>query len=707
MLSFCITFKANPILFKMYCSLQRTKCNIQLLKKYTFADTMSRNLFIWILILVAKNIPAQICTLPGQTPATAFPICGNGTFNQPNLSACRNDAIYVPGCTDQRTSYGDNNPFYYKFSCNTSGSFAFTITPISMNENYDWQLFDITGHNPIDIFRDKTLIISGSWSGSTGPTGASASGVNFIQCRSDPFFEQKPTFASMPLLQAGHNYILLVAHTDDILSGYSLSIGGGTADITSNTIQEIKAEAATCDNRQMMILFSKKIKCSSIAADGSDFNLSPASASIVNVTGINCNNSFNTDSIVFTFNNPLPVGSYTMFIKNGTDGNTLLDNCNNSLNNNTQVSFQVFPFAALDSIIPVSCLPDKLVLTFKKSIRCNSVATDGSDFIITGPGSVLISNASMICNNNAVTNQVEIKLQQPITNPGNYILTLKNGTDGNTITDACNEVTPVGESINFTIKDTVNADFTITIKEGCIADTVLFFNEGKIGVTRWYWSLDNNISLQQSPSVLYTSGGFKLAELIVSNGLCSDTVQNVFAIKQKLVVDFIAPLTSCPEASVVFKDNSSNAVNWFWNFSNGNTSNLQNPPPQQYPNTGSEKEYNVMLTVQNGNCIETTNKKITVKASCIIAVPTAFTPNNDGLNDFLGPLNTGAVSNIQFTVFNRYGQPVFKSSEINSKWNGTINNIKQPAGVYVWLLKYTDPVSGKIILQKGSTLLFR
>ena len=96
-----------------------------------------------------------------------------------------------------------------------------------------------------------------------------------------------------------------------------------------------------------------------------------------------------------------------------------------------------------------------------------------------------------------------------------------------------------------------------------------------------------------------------------------------------------------------------------------------------------------------------------MKAGCIIVVPTAFTPNNDGLNDFLGPLNTSAVSNIQFTVYNRYGQPVFKSSGINNKWNGTINNLRQPAGVYIWLLKYSDPVSGKIILQKGSAILIR
>lgn len=666
-----------------------------------------QKLFIWLLLFVTVNLPAQICTLPGQTPATAFPICSNGTFDQPNLSACRNNAVYVPGCTDQRTSYGDNNPFYYKFSCFASGSFAFTITPVNLKEDYDWQLFDITGHNPNDIYSDKTLIVTGNWSGSTGLTGASATGVNFIQCRSDPFFEQKPTFALMPQLQAGHDYLLLVAHTDNILVGYSLSIGGGTADITSAATQQIKTNAAACDNKQVMVLFSKRIKCSSIASDGSDFTLTPAVANIVSAIGSNCNNRFDTDSVLVTFNNPLPVGSYTLVIKNGTDRNTLLDNCNNAVSTNSTVPFQVFPFAALDSIVPASCRPGKLKLLFKKDIQCNSVAANGSDFLITGPGAVTIVNAAPLCNNNAVANRIEIILQQPIITPGNYTLTIKNGTDGNTITDNCNGVTPAGEAINFTIKDTVNADFTITIKEGCIADTVLFNNEGTVGINRWYWSFDNNISLQQSPSIIYSSGGFKLAELIVSNGLCGDTVQNIFMLKQKIKVDFTAPLTNCPGAAVIFKDNSSNAANWLWNFANGNTSNLQNPPPQQYPNTGIQKDYTVSLTIQNGNCIVSANKIIKVKASCFIAVPSAFTPNNDGLNDFLGPLNASALSNMRFIIYDRYGQVVFSSSGINSQWDGTINSIRQPAGVYIWLLKYTDPTSGKNALQRGSAVLIR
>ena len=667
---------------------------------------MPGKLFTILLLLISVNLKAQVCTLQGQTPATAFPICGNGTINQPNLPACRNNSVFVPGCTDSRTNYGDNNPTYYRFTCFVSGSFAFSIIPVNLNDDYDWQLFDITGHNPDDIYRDKTLIITGNWSGSLGPTGASANGVNFIQCRSNPLFSQTPTFSTMPQLIAGHDYLLLIGHAEEILNGFSLSVGGGTADITNTASQQIKANVAACDNKQVTILFSKKMRCSSIAPDGSDFILSPAMSGIISAIGLKCSNSFDTDSIIVTFNNPLSAGNYSLLIINGNDGNTLLDNCNNAVTNNTTIPFGVFPFAVFDSILPSTCQPVKLSVLLKKDILCNSVSADGSDFIISGPGPVLISNATVFCNN-SISNRIELSLQQPITTPGNYTLTLKNGTDGNTLKDACNNLTPPGSIINFIIKDTVNADFAYTFFEGCKTDTVVFLNEGKIGINQWYWSFENKISTLQNPTITYTTGGNKIAELIVSNGLCSDTVQHIFNLKEKLKVDFRAPLTSCPGEEIIFKDNSSNAVNWLWNFSNGNSSTLQSPLPQQYPLTGTEKNYAVSLTVQNGNCIDSTSKIIIIKFSCIIVVPTAFTPNGDGLNDSLGPLNSSTVGNLEFSVYNRYGQHVFKSSGSKPKWDGTINNEKQPSGIYTWLLKYTDPVSGKKNLQKGVALLIR
>ena len=137
---------------------------------------------------------------------------------------------------------------------------------------------------------------------------------------------------------------------------------------------------------------------------------------------------------------------------------------------------------------------------------------------------------------------------------------------------------------------------------------------------------------------------------------------------------------------------------------------LRNPSyTQVYFHTSVQTKF-VLYDLCNGKmlyAIVSTNKIIKVKASCFITVPSAFTPNNDGLNDFLGPLNASALSNREFIVYNRNGQVVFSSSGINSQWDGTINRIRQPSGVYIWLLKYTDPISGKTLLQRGSTVLIR
>lgn len=94
-------------------------------------------------------------------------------------------------------------------------------------------------------------------------------------------------------------------------------------------------------------------------------------------------------------------------------------------------------------------------------------------------------------------------------------------------------------------------------------------------------------------------------------------------------------------------------------------------------------------------------------SSCLIKVPTAFTPNGDGKNDFLYPLNAVKAMNLEFKVFNRYGQLVFFSRDWTRKWDGTINGLPQSTGVYAWQLSYTHADTGEKVYEKGTTLLLR
>ncbi|MEO8403786.1 MAG: PKD domain-containing protein, partial [Chitinophagaceae bacterium] len=166
-----------------------------------------KSMIALLAIFIFQSRAFSQCTTLGQTPSTAFPVCGTSTFHQSTVPLCTTNDIFVPGCSGTGTAlYQNKNPFFYKFTCFSAGTLGFTITTNSPNEDYDWQLYDITGHNPEDIFTDNTLVVTGNWAGTYGNTGASAGGVNFLQCASDPA-QHLNAFAQMPTLIVGHQYL--------------------------------------------------------------------------------------------------------------------------------------------------------------------------------------------------------------------------------------------------------------------------------------------------------------------------------------------------------------------------------------------------------------------------------------------------------------------------------------------------------------------
>jgi gliding motility-associated-like protein len=123
-----------------------------------------------------------------------------------------------------------------------------------------------------------------------------------------------------------------------------------------------------------------------------------------------------------------------------------------------------------------------------------------------------------------------------------------------------------------------------------------------------------------------------------------------------------------------------------------------------------EKQVYVMATDVN-NCIVKDTSIVRTKAcnppeSCL-AIPTAFTPNKDGKNETIGPLANGCrIASIHFEIYNRWGERVFESSALNSKWNGMYNGLPQPADVYVFYCRYVTE-DGMTRQQKGTLTLIR
>ncbi len=89
-----------------------------------------------------------------------------------------------------------------------------------------------------------------------------------------------------------------------------------------------------------------------------------------------------------------------------------------------------------------------------------------------------------------------------------------------------------------------------------------------------------------------------------------------------------------------------------------------------------------------------------------ILVPKAFTPNGDGKNDIMRPILLGISRLDFFSIYNRWGQLIYTTSQPNAGWDGTMNGTAQPSGAYVFIAKGMDYL-GNTISKNGTVILIR
>jgi gliding motility-associated-like protein len=655
-------------------------------------------------ILLNLLCTAQPCTTTGQTPYTALPVCGTKMFIQDVVPVCRGHRLPSPVC---KGYFEDRNPFWYKFTCYQSGTLGFIIDPLTDNEDYNWQLYDITGLDPAFVYADSTLVIASNWSLEAGPTGAANEGnpVSIFCVGSTPY-------SKMPQVIKGHDYLLMVSHEAETQSGYQLYFKDGTAEISDTTKLKIKNAEANCLGNTIRIKLTRKIRCSSVAANGSDFVITPANSNVISANAIGCNQGFETDSIELGLNNSLPLGTYALGVKQGSDGNSLLGFCDDELSGTDKFGFSAStPVPViLAGLEKPKCAPQTLRLILPAPVSCSSIAPDGSDFNVSGSYSVFISGAMTNCNGpSTVTKEIIINLKNPLYRAGNFNLTLRKGTDGNTITNECGLETAEGSSISFTILDTVNADFTYRLFYGCINDTVLFFHPAGNSVNNWQWSLDDGkTSTIQNPQVFYQLFTEKQIHLTVSNGFCTAIRTQFVRLDNYLKADFMVEEDHCPDETIKFTSNAKGVITKHeWSFGDG-TSSAAVSPSHVYSAPYTTRVFPVVYTVRNSlGCESTVSRPVKIYSTCTINMSNAFTPNSDGRNDFFYPLNALKAQKLDFRIYNRWGQLLFQTSNWKKGWDGTFNGRPQETGVYVWFLVYDDPDKNTTRQLKGTVALIR
>lgn len=222
-------------------------------------------------------------------------------------------------------------------------------------------------------------------------------------------------------------------------------------------------------------------------------------------------------------------------------------------------------------------------------------------------------------------------------------------------------------------------------------------------IESWSWNFgDGILASVQDPLHIYGLGGTYNVMLISKNiKSCIDTFVS------QVTIDNFKP--NAGKDTIIVKGESiyfdaSGGISYLWTPSTYlNDPTIANPVGF-YPDTGT---YTYILSVKTTfGCQATDTVKVWVVNQAAFFMPTAFTPNGDGLNDVFRPVTVGYRSLKYFRIYNRFGEQVYYSNDINEGWDGTYNHKQADLGVYYWQIDYIDRF-GKEAYLKGDVTLVR
>ncbi len=299
------------------------------------------------------------------------------------------------------------------------------------------------------------------------------------------------------------------------------------------------------------------------------------------------------------------------------------------------------------------------------------------------------------------TSQTTTDAVKTFTTPGTYTVRLT-ATTGlgctNTTSDSTIHVMPNGKA-NFQW-DSI-----------CIDRPVQFTNQSNENgspAVQYIWRFNNSmpdVFMQNPPPVVYSTPGLVdvtlRLEALGCENFADSIVRKVQVNKPKDGIQY-RNITVAEGAReyIHARAGVGNIYNWQPRLQ------LSNYTAQYTQFTATDDQQYIITITDPHTCITVDTLQMLVLKKPGYYLPTAFTPNGDGLNDFAIPYLVGMKGLKSFTVYNRGGQLLFATTTYQQGWDGKHKGEAQPNGVYVWVLEYYDN-NNLVVQQKGTITLIR
>ncbi len=270
------------------------------------------------------------------------------------------------------------------------------------------------------------------------------------------------------------------------------------------------------------------------------------------------------------------------------------------------------------------------------------------------------------------------------------------------VSDHC-ETTPVSECLNVDLYNQPEAIFSADKVNGCFPIQVTFTNEtDPTLVNTVEWDLGNASLSDELVSVTTVYGApicYDVRLTITSPDGCIDDT-----LMQNYICPFDYPVANfeiSPNPTTFFdtdiemtNSSSADATVFDWDFGSS-----ANPPVSSLENLRvrfpSEEigEYPIQLIVTNADgCQDSITRNLIINSVFTLYVPSAFSPNNDGVNDeFYVKGESVSEEDFSLRIFDRNGTIVFETTKMNDYWTGVSKSgNKLPTGMYVWRVLAKD-----------------
>lgn len=269
----------------------------------------------------------------------------------------------------------------------------------------------------------------------------------------------------------------------------------------------------------------------------------------------------------------------------------------------------------------------------------------------------------------------------------------------------------------------IDPQFVSNIPYSCLPGEFVFLNQSSFGPDD---EIDSIIAEFGNGDIMtfygdtnltytYTSAGVYTLNVIVTSSrgcVTTGTFPGIANVIANPVADFnmSANPTTFFETSIIMQDKSSpNVVHWYWD-SPGSTPTQSSveSPVFKFPE-GVVGTYEITLIVETPEgCRDTTSKILTVNSDIIFYAPNAFTPDGDEFNQRWQFYVSGIDEyNFELLIFNRWGEIVWETHDINATWDGTYHDQLVPNGAYTWVARVKDMYNDAKRTFNGSITVIR